>query len=71
MSKQTAVEWIVERFKQYQKEGEKMSWQQVIDTALLAKEMERQQIMDAFDECGQWQDNYSDAEHYFNETFNQ
>jgi hypothetical protein len=35
-----------------------------------AKEMEKQQIMDAFDECGNYQDNYSDSEHYYRSTFN-
>jgi hypothetical protein len=34
-----------------------------------AKEMEKEQIMNAFDECGMWQDNYSDSEHYYNKTF--
>ena len=32
-------------------------------------EMEKEQIMDAFDECGMWQDNYSDSEHYYKQTF--
>ena len=36
-----------------------------------AKEMEKEQIMNAFDECGMWQDNYSDSEHYYNKTFKQ
>jgi hypothetical protein len=31
--------------------------------------MEWQQIIDAFDECGNWQDKYSDSEHYYNETY--
>lgn len=35
----------------------------------LALELEKEQIMDAFDECGNWQDKYSDAEHYYNETY--
>jgi hypothetical protein len=34
-----------------------------------AQEMEKEQIMNAFDECGMWQDNYSDSEHYYNKTF--
>jgi hypothetical protein len=34
-----------------------------------AKEMEKEQIMNAFDECGNWQDNYTDSEHYYNETY--
>ena len=34
-----------------------------------AKEMEKEQIMNAFDECGNWQDNYTDSEHYYNKTY--
>jgi hypothetical protein len=35
----------------------------------IAKEMEKEQIMEAFDECGNWQDKYSDSEHYYNKTY--
>jgi hypothetical protein len=39
------------------------------DRLNLALELEKEQIIDAFDECGNWQDKYSDAEHYYNETY--
>ena len=39
------------------------------EEAKQAKEMEKQQIMQAFDECGQWQDKYSDSEQYYTETY--
>ena len=35
----------------------------------IAKEMEKEQIIEAFDECGNWQDKYSDSEHYYNKTY--
>lgn len=68
----TAVEWLVNHWKKLQSEGEKMSWQQIIDITELAKAMEREQIITAFcegyDHDG---DNYDKAEiKYYNETFN-
>lgn len=47
MAQQTAVEWLVNHWKKLQSEGEKMSWQQIIDITELAKEMEKQQIINA------------------------
>ena len=41
---QTAVEWIADRFRQYQKEGYKSNWDEVIQTVLLAKEIENQEL---------------------------
>ena len=40
---QTAVEWLVNHWKKLQSEGEKMSWQQIIDITELAKQIEREQ----------------------------
>jgi len=45
--KQTAVEWLITHFKKLQLEGEKMSWNQIIQITELAKEMENQQRIDA------------------------
>lgn len=39
-NEQTAVEWIADRFRQYQKEWYKSNWDEVIQTVLLAKEIE-------------------------------
>ena len=47
MAQQTAVEWLVNHWKKLQSEGEKMSWQQVIDITELVKPMEREQIIAA------------------------
>jgi hypothetical protein len=57
----TAVEWLQKKYKQ-QGTIFNLQFEQ-------AKEMEKEQIKDAFDECGMWQDNYSDSEHYYNKTF--
>lgn len=37
--KQTAVEWLVNRWKKLQAKGEKMSWNQIIQITELAKEV--------------------------------
>jgi hypothetical protein len=46
-NKQTAVEWLVQHWKKLQSKGEKMSWNQIIQITELAKEREKEQIMDA------------------------
>lgn len=69
-NKQTAVEWLVNHWKKLQSEGEKMSWQQIIDITELAKEMEKQQIIDAYHINpleSKWE---NIGEQYYNETFN-
>jgi len=66
--KQTAVEWIVEQLiPKDQHEG-------IMDIIQEAKEMEKQQIIDAFIEC--WKENMPDgfecklsAKQYYNETY--
>jgi hypothetical protein len=50
-------------------EGYNVALEDVIKLLNQALEMEWQQIIDAFDECGNWQDKYSDSEHYYNETY--
>ena len=66
----TAVEWLHEQFRagfNYNiEEGYEKRRDELFEEA---KEMEKEQIMNAFDECGMWQDNYSDSEHYYNKTF--
>jgi hypothetical protein len=41
---QTAVEWIADRFRQYQKEGYKSNWDEIIQIVLLAKEIEDKEL---------------------------
>jgi hypothetical protein len=56
----TAVEWLCEQY--YLKQD--------IEIVKQAKEMEKQQIKDAYWEgCSNW-DSDKDAEEYYNETFN-
>jgi len=67
MSKQTAVEWLIENLD--------IIWEEkIIDLIEQAKEMEKEQIMDAFVEC--WKENMPEgyeckqsAEYYYNETY--
>ena len=60
MEKQTAVDWLVEKLK----ENGVNFWQEEIEMIEEAKEMEKQQIIDAYNNG----DNRS-AELYYNETF--
>ena len=74
--KQTAVEWLVNRWKKLQSKGEKMSWNQIIEITELVKEMEKEQIVNAFcqgdnTDCLSEQNIKEFAEHYYNETFKQ
>jgi hypothetical protein len=57
---QTAVEWL--QSIELERDLTLADW-------ALAKEMEKEQIMNAFDECGNWQDKYTDSEHYYNKNY--
>ena len=70
--KQTAVEWLVIQLHTHW-ENEDVNFEKLIEQA---KEMEKEQIIDAFVEC--WKANMPDgfdckldAEQYYNETFKQ
>jgi hypothetical protein len=83
MKKQTTVGWLIEYFKKLQSKGEKMSWTQIIQIVELTKEMERDQIIDAFYnarknklDCQIWncegsQKAYETFDQYYTETFEQ
>jgi len=66
MSKQTAVEWLVDQIKsdQNQRALSASEWMEVIEQA---KAMEREQIVKAW-EYG-CMTNYGDAQTYYNETY--
>jgi hypothetical protein len=59
MKKDSAVEWLYNLSKQ--RELDKFDWEQ-------AKEMEKEQIVEAFDN-GTYFSKWPDAEQYYNETF--
>jgi hypothetical protein len=61
--KQTAVEWLVEQIEN--KNGKEFNsyFQEFIEQA---KEMEKEQIIDACKQCSY---SYEEAEQYYNETF--
>jgi HEPN domain-containing protein len=65
--KQTAVEWLVDKLKIFATEEE-------MNIIELAKEMEKEQIIDSFVEC--WKENMPEgyeckqsAEYYYNENY--
>ena len=62
MSKQTAVEWLVEQLPLIQQEG-------LRDEIEQAKEMEKEQIIDAFDTGRRKGDWIFDGEKYYEETY--
>jgi hypothetical protein len=64
--KQTATEWL---FKQlWDEPKDKMVWYAILEQA---KEMEKQQIIDALDDCSinQWGE-FLNGEEYYNENYN-
>ena len=71
MSKQTAVEWLVKQLNQKIDFIPLDKWDMIRDIVLQAKEMEKQQIIDA---CNQIEviglDNELPGKKYYNKTFN-
>jgi hypothetical protein len=66
--KMTAVDWLVEVFKQKLIGNDLPQW--VIDIIEEAKQMEKEQIEDAYYQGDADSDNiHVDAEQYYNETF--
>jgi hypothetical protein len=64
--KQTAVDWLVDQLEKHYVKVD------IKNTAVFyqAKEMEKQQIIDAYNEGGCNWDSELEAEQYYNETFN-
>jgi hypothetical protein len=58
MMKQTAVEWLAER----------CGLQGLEDVIAEAKEMEKEQIVNAYNDC-EWTGDHEDGEQYYNETY--
>ena len=78
MSKQTATEWLVDQLECFGNKHElQMSWATVDELVDQAKEMEKDQIIEAFfqgvdresDGHGAMYLGRKDAEQYYNETF--
>jgi hypothetical protein len=69
--KQTAVEWLKEQIECFGNKHElQMSWATLNYLFNQAKEMERQQIMNAVDYGTSDWGSYKDPEVYYNETYN-
>ena len=74
-TKQTAVEFAVEKLEKFIPSGNQIA---IFSILQQAKQMEKEQIMDAWnkgDYCidlpdGSWEQKYKSAEQYYNETYN-
>lgn len=70
--KQTAIEWLVEEFKEKLTGNNLPNW--FLDVIQQAKEMEKEQIVEAYYQIGKDHQDMifaieKDAEQYYNETF--
>lgn len=72
----TAVEWLIARFHYEGFIGTFCSEEQIkakrdvmIEIINQAKEMEKEQIVNAYNDC-EWTGDHEDGEQYYNETFN-
>jgi len=67
--KQTAVEWLSKELESY---GDpqfcKIEWEQLDSLMQQAKEMEKEQIVNAYNDC-EWTGDYEDGEQYYKETY--
>jgi hypothetical protein len=64
--KQTAVQWLVEQIECFGNKHElQMSWTTLDELLKQAKEIEKRQIIDAYNTFG----DYLKAEEYYNKTF--
>jgi hypothetical protein len=66
MKEQTAVEWLLENlnsepYSEKDFEHNKRCWEQ-------AKEMEREQIVNAYNDC-EWTGDHEDGEQYYKQTY--
>ena len=67
MNKQTAVEWLVEQLETYGSPScLQLDWQIFDELIDQAKQMEKEQIETAIDEC---RHNYKHSDNYYNETY--
>jgi hypothetical protein len=64
--KQTAVEWLINEMHKKEQGLIETSYNHLFDQS---KEMEKQQIIDAYWEGSSNWDNKTEAEQYYNETF--
>jgi 3-keto-L-gulonate-6-phosphate decarboxylase len=71
MKNQTAVSWLVKELNNNVNCVPMVHWDAIRDIVQKAKELEKQQIMDAYSNNG-WNDNdqKADAELYYKQTYN-
>jgi len=73
MKQTTAVEWFMEQIGEKQPNGLYVidTLEDVVNVFAKAKEMEKQQIIDAYNEGGCNWDSELEAEQYYNDTFSE
>jgi 3-keto-L-gulonate-6-phosphate decarboxylase len=71
MKNQTAISWLLQELAKNMNFIPVMHWHSIGELIEQAKEMEKEQIMDAYANNG-WNDNdqRADAEQYYNQTYN-
>jgi hypothetical protein len=70
MSKQTAVEWLVKQIECFGNNYElQMSWATLDELCEQAKEMEKQQIIGAYEDVSTKDGEFLTGEQYYNETY--
>ncbi len=69
--KQTAVEWLIDQLTEtnFLWLSDKPEMNELIKIIEQAKEMEKEQIIDAFEDGGTIYDGYQSSEQYYNETY--
>jgi hypothetical protein len=67
--KQTSVEWFANQLFSSMVDGKTLNYFDVQKMLEQAKEMEKQQIIDTYNEADTFPQSYHNAENYYNETF--
>jgi hypothetical protein len=70
----TAVDWLIDHWKKLQSDGEKMSWNQIIEITKIANEIHHKQVVDARATAPllgsiNREDYQQEAETYYQETY--
>jgi hypothetical protein len=64
--KQTAVEWLfIQLYENFEMKGDGREMDVILEQA---KAMEKEQIVNAYNDC-EWTGDHEDGEDYYNETF--
>ena len=68
-NKQSSIDWLVNHWKKLQSEGEKMTWNQIIQITELTKEIHRTEIIESYASGSNDRLNNTINTNYYNETY--